>query len=91
VSASSAENRRLTAFVSRPNFRVVSGDRRVTFEARVPFAAASELDRDNVDVAVVVGATRLGIDIDSLDLVSANNPHHDHDTRRRLEQNTALI
>jgi hypothetical protein len=60
----------------------MTGNRFVTLEARIPLAAAFELDGDDIDVAVVVGASSLVIDVDSLNLVSVNGRHHHHDTKR---------
>ena len=63
MSARSAQNRSVIEFLTRPNFRLVSSQLCVALVTAIPFAAALELNRDDVLLAVVMRATRFKIDI----------------------------
>ena len=59
-------------------------DRIVTFETRIPLVAAFELDRDDIEIAVVMGASSLGIDVDSVYLMPVNFSNHPSTIPNRL-------
>jgi hypothetical protein len=47
----------------------------VTIETRIPTAAALELDRDDVERRVPMGASSRFVDLDTVDLTPVNNSH----------------
>jgi hypothetical protein len=63
LSAVSAENRTFAEFLFRPNLSRVSGKHGVALMTRKPFAAAFELNRDDIALVMIMGASRLWIDI----------------------------
>jgi hypothetical protein len=56
VTAYTTENSAFIEFTFRPNDRLMIGNRRVTFETRIPAATAFEVDSDDVEIAVPVCA-----------------------------------
>jgi hypothetical protein len=75
-AARAAENDSFVELVGGPNGRLVLGEFLMAIEARVPAAAALELDRDNVEWGVPMGAARLGVDADAVHLFPVYQ--HDH-------------
>lgn len=53
----------------------MSRDRRMTFKAREPPAAALELYRDYVQLAVIMRASGLFIDLDAVDILTMDQTH----------------
>ena len=62
------------------------GDLAVTFETREPSAAAFEFDRDDIEIAVIVGTSSLGVDINAADDKAMLNKLHFLRTRLFLAQ-----
>lgn len=75
MAARTAEDRAFAEFVPRPDARLVIGDGRVTVEAWIPTSAAFEFYRDDIQRRIPMAATRLRIDLDSVNLASVNNSH----------------
>jgi hypothetical protein len=75
-AARAAENDSFVELVGWPNGRRVLGEFLVAIEARVPTPAALELDRDDVERGVPMGAARLGVDADAMHLFPVYQ--HDH-------------
>src|SRR3954447_20862340 len=69
-----------------PNGRRVSGKFGVAFMTRIPIAAALELDRDDITLAVVMSASRFLIDVHADDLHAVN---YSHVARSRGQSNTS--
>jgi len=67
LSAVSAQNRPFAEFLFQPNLRRVSGKRGMALMTRKPFAAAFELDRDDIALVMIMGAACLRIDIHAHD------------------------
>lgn len=67
LSAVSAQNRAFAEFLFQPNLRHVSGKRGMTLMTRKPLPAALELNRDDVALIMIMGASRLRIDIHAHD------------------------
>lgn len=88
MAAGTAQNRELIEFRFGPNIRVVAGELGMTLVTREPFAAAFELQRDDVVCAVIMRAPRLWIDIDAVDLNAVDNARHDT-ARSRGQINTS--
>jgi hypothetical protein len=62
LAASTAKYGIFVEFTGRPCFWVVPGELGMAFIARIPPATAFELYRDDVKLAMPVGATRLRVD-----------------------------
>jgi hypothetical protein len=75
--ASAAEHHDFVKFLLRPDNRGMSGNFIMAPVTREPFAAAFELQRDDVACAVIMRAARLWIDIDAVDLDTVNGARHD--------------
>ena len=73
MSAPAAEDRTRVELRFRPNFRRVPGKFGVALMTREPIAAAPELDRDDVVLAVVVSATRFSIHVRADDVHAVNH------------------
>ena len=54
----------------------MSGNFIMALVTRKPFAAALELQRDDIGWTVIMRAARFWIDIDTVDLDALNSPHH---------------
>jgi hypothetical protein len=67
LSAVSAQNRAFAEFFFQPNLSRVSGKRGMALMTRKPFAAAFELNRDDIALIIIMGAARLRIDIHAHD------------------------
>ncbi len=63
MSAVAAQNRRRTAFADRPNFRRMICMFGVAPETRKPFTAAFEFDGDNINLAAIMDASRLRVNV----------------------------
>lgn len=59
LSAVSAQNRTFAEFLFRPNLSRVSGKHGMALMTRKPFAAAFELNRDDIALVMIMGASRL--------------------------------
>jgi len=73
--ARATKDRLLGEFIPRPNGWFVICNCRVTIEARIPAAAAVELDRDDIDRRVPVTAAGLSVNFDSVNLAPVDNSH----------------
>jgi hypothetical protein len=91
VPAGPAEYSAFVEFADGPNPGVMVCDRRVTFIARVPAAAALELDGDNIQLAVVMNAPRLRADLDAINLHAENSPHQTPNNMNRTDHRQALL
>jgi len=67
LSAVSAQNRAFAEFLFQPNLRRVSAKRGMALMTRKPFAAAFELNRDDIALVMIMGAACLRIDIHAHD------------------------
>ena len=63
-------------FLLRPNDRVVLRELLMAEMTRKPFATALELQRNDVRFAVVMGAARFIVDVDTIDLDAADYARH---------------
>ena len=72
MPAGTAEDRLLAELIHRPDRGMVIGQLRMTFEARIPSAAAFEFDGDDVERGVPMRAADPGIDIDTMHLVAVD-------------------
>ena len=70
AAADSAEDGRLVPFGLRPDLDGMASQGNMAILAGVVDAAALHLDGDNVGEAVVVGATGMGIEVQSVDFWS---------------------
>ena len=75
-TAGTAEDHSLDELILWPNGRGVIGRFGMAFETRIPVAAASEPDRDDVERGVPVGAAGFGIDVDAVHLLAVDKPDH---------------
>ena len=89
MAAGTAENGATLEFGFRPNFRPMVSQRRVTFVAREPPTATLELQPDDVDLAMVMGATRFYIDLEPVHLDAMNRARHVR-ARSRGQINTSI-
>lgn len=71
-AATAAQNSARVEFIACPNSWLVSGACGVTFIARKPLLAAFEFDGDNIELAVIVGAARLGVNFGADDALAVN-------------------
>ena len=67
LSAISAQNRTFAEFLFQPNLSRVSGKRGMALMTRKPFATALELNRDDIALVMIMGASCLRIDIQAHD------------------------
>jgi hypothetical protein len=72
LSAVSAQNRAFAEFFFQPNLGRVSGKRGMALMTRKPFAAAFELNRDDIALIIIMGTACLRIDIHSHDSRAMN-------------------
>lgn len=66
MSANSAQNRPRSVFIQTPNLCRMIRTFGVTLETRKPIAATFELDRNNINVFVIMTATSLFINADAV-------------------------
>ncbi len=72
LSAVSAQNGAFAEFLFRPNLSRVSGKHGMTLMTRKPVAAAFELNRDDIALVMIMGASRLRIDVHAHDCCVVN-------------------
>jgi hypothetical protein len=75
MTATAAQNGGRIVFIDSPDFRRVNGMFGVALETRKPLPAALEFDGNNVNVAVIMSASRLRINIFSVNLRTVNHFH----------------
>lgn len=75
-TARTAKDRQLVEFILRPDGRGVARQFGMAFEARIKAATALELDRDDVERRIPMGASCFGIDVDAVDLHTMDKPDH---------------
>ena len=70
-----AKNGAFVEFLRMPNGCFVAGDLRVALETWVPATAAFKFDGDDIELAAVMSAPRLRVNVDAIDLLVKNSPH----------------
>ena len=84
-----AQNRALIEFFFRPRLSRMPGERIVTLMTRKPIAAAFELNRNNIALAMIMSAAGLRIDIDADNLDPVDCFRH-AGTRSRGQTSTRM-